>query len=184
MVDEFLTSVEEKLYTRIYNQYRDSIFRYIWARCNNEDIAIEITSNVFIKLFKNFHSIKFETVRAWLYTVARNGLVDYWRSKKTNVISADDEFWEINSSESEESSVEVVVSKDLQKELLKNVIKKCSPKDREILSLRIYDELSFFEISKVLKINEGDAKMRYYRAVKKVTQIIDKKNLKLILFLI
>ncbi|HOU75821.1 MAG TPA: RNA polymerase sigma factor [Candidatus Dojkabacteria bacterium] len=184
MVDEFLTYVEERLYTRIYNQYRDSIFRYVCARCNNEDIAIEITSNVFIKLFKNFHSINFETVRAWLYAVARNCLVDYWRSNKVNLVSADDEFWELNSSDSNENSVETEVKKELQKDMLKSVIKKCVPKDREVLSLRIYDELSFAEIAQILKLNEGEVKMRYYRAVKKITQIIDKKSIKLVFFLI
>ena len=184
MVEKTLTSEEERLYTRIYSDYRDSIFRYIFARTRNEDIAVEVTSNVFIKLFKNFHTINQVTVRAWLYAVARNALVDYWRKQKNNAISVDDEFWELNTDGVHDDSVEETVKNELQKEVLKKVISKFSGKDREILTLRIYDELQFDEIAEVVKLSEGSVKMKYYRAVEKIAPIVDKRTVKLVSLLI
>lgn len=77
-------SGDERAFTKLYETYYDPIFRYILARCGDVDIAEDITQTTFIKFFKNLNRWRDQGhgVRAYLYRIARNALIDYHRAQK------------------------------------------------------------------------------------------------------
>src|SRR5215472_6898380 len=63
----------------IYREYGDAVFRYTLRSVGNRELAEDVTSEVFLELYRNRDTVDAGKLPAWLFTVARNRLVDYWR---------------------------------------------------------------------------------------------------------
>jgi len=66
-------------FEKLYHAYVDAVFRYSVHCVGRREIAEEITSDVFLALYQNLERIDVRQLPAWLYTVARNRAMDYWR---------------------------------------------------------------------------------------------------------
>ena len=60
----------------LYKKYHEQIFRYIYQRMNDEELAFDITSQVFIKAMTNLHKYEYRGVpfASWLYRIAKSEL--------------------------------------------------------------------------------------------------------------
>ncbi len=67
-------------FERIYEQHFETVFRYVGCSVARRDIAEEITADAFLRLLRNGERVDESRLPAWLITVARNLIVDYWRS--------------------------------------------------------------------------------------------------------
>jgi RNA polymerase sigma-70 factor (ECF subfamily) len=174
--DYKLSKSEEVEYTKVYKEYRQDILRYVNSRVNSREIAVDMTSKIFIKLFTNWHGIEMETVRAWLYTVAKNELIDYYRAKKEKVSLTDIFYIDDSGNTTEKEAV-----KEIKKDKLRSAIQDLDEETQEIVTLKVYEELTFKEISKVLELKKGAVKMRYYRAIDQIDESLseaeDKKEI-------
>jgi RNA polymerase sigma-70 factor, ECF subfamily len=65
----------------IYRAHAEAIFRYALRLAGNRELAEDITSEVFLEVYRNQDFIQEERLPAWLYTVARNRAVDHWRKR-------------------------------------------------------------------------------------------------------
>ena len=72
-----------------YRDYVDAVFRYTLRSVGNRELAEDITSEVFLELYRNRDSVDAGKLPAWLFTVARNRSVDYWRKTATEQRYAD-----------------------------------------------------------------------------------------------
>ena len=70
-----------KGFEEIYQENVEAIFRFILRSVGRRDVAEDITGDVFVTLFENFDRMEKDQVVSWLYTVAKNRSVDYWRRK-------------------------------------------------------------------------------------------------------
>lgn len=93
-----MEELEEK-FNQIYDQYIDKIYRYIFLKVNSKDIAEDLTSETFLKYWQALNKKKEENSflnpiknnQAFLYEVARNLVIDYYRKKeKTKAVSLTD----------------------------------------------------------------------------------------------
>lgn len=161
---------KKKDYSKVYRSYRRPIMCYLYSRVRQKDVAVDLASQVFVKLWENWDKIKIKTVRAWLYTVARNTLIDYYRRYKYNL--------EINDEYSEDGNSDVVemnAQNKIQAQKVYKEIKNLKPKAKEIVLLRARDSMTFKEIATIMNLKEGSVKMLYYRSIKKLRRIIELK---------
>jgi RNA polymerase sigma-70 factor (ECF subfamily) len=63
----------------IYEKYAAAVFRYALKCVGRHDVAEDITSEVFLALHRHMSTVDIAQMPAWLYAVARNRAVDYWR---------------------------------------------------------------------------------------------------------
>jgi RNA polymerase sigma-70 factor, ECF subfamily len=63
----------------IYRKYAEAVFRYSWKRVGRRDVAEDITSEVFVSLHRNMADVDVGQLPGWLFAVAKNKTVDYWR---------------------------------------------------------------------------------------------------------
>ena len=70
-------------FTRIYEEYIDKIYRFVYVKVNSEEVAQDITSKVFMKGWEAFKSSEkgLENPKAFLYQVARNAVIDHYRAE-------------------------------------------------------------------------------------------------------
>ena len=72
------------MFEKIYSENYEKFFRYFLSKIRNYQDSEELLNNMFIKVSKhlaNFDSSK-SSVTTWLYTIANNLIIDYWRSNK------------------------------------------------------------------------------------------------------
>ena len=63
----------------IYGKYAGAVFRYALDVCGRRDVAEDITSEVFLTLYRNMADVDVSQLPAWLFAVAKNKAADYWR---------------------------------------------------------------------------------------------------------
>lgn len=157
-------------YGQLYDIYVDRIFRFIFFKVSTVEIAEDLTSEVFLKTWEyiNKTSSKIENINALLYRVARNRVIDYYRIKKRETTTSDEEYMErIQDKRNLEAETDVKVDlKNVEKYLehLKDV-------HREIIILKYIEEFSITEIAGILEKSKGNVRVVLHRAMKALKDI-------------
>jgi len=146
----------------LYEQYYDSIVRYIFIRINDQSEAENLGGDVFLKALQSLDSFKGRTeqMRAWLFRIAHNLVVDYLRkmSKRKTVSLSNVEV-------RDKVSTEETVETKLEMERLSNALKQLTPAQREVIGLRFFAGLSSDEVSKILGKSSGAVREMQHAAV-------------------
>ena len=155
----------------IYGRYEKKLLRYIkrLTDITNEE-AEDILQESFIKVWKNLNRIKHDTkLSSWLYRLVHNEVISRWRKRKKQrpLLELSD-----NLLHSIADDLEIT---QLPEEQLNQELKNISEKYREIVILKYFENMSYEEISDILKIPEGTVAIRLNRAKKEM-----KARLKLI----
>jgi RNA polymerase sigma-70 factor (ECF subfamily) len=72
----------------LYDSYIEGIYKFIFLKIFDKEIAEDLTSEVFMKALKKIHTFKQEgtnTFKSWIYTIAYNTIIDYTRKRKENI---------------------------------------------------------------------------------------------------
>lgn len=162
-----------KSFGELYELNVERIFRFVYLRTSHRQSAEDLTSDVFLKAagaIKRFDS-ESGNFTAWLYAIARNTIIDHYRTSKSTV---DLESIEVLPS-LEDLSLDLnnrMLLEKVQKQLLR-----LPPKEREVVMLRVWDGLSHREISELLGSSESAVKVAYLRGLRK----LQAKNITLLL---
>lgn len=145
----------------IYIAYSDKIFRYLYWHVSDVYVAEDLTSEVFLKVFKNLNKFKDGYLQAWIYRIAKNLLIDYYRSKKTSSLELAEEI-------SVDAELLEKLSKDENSKRLHQALVKLPDNLREVVILRFFEEMSSAQVGEVMNINEGNVRVLQFRALKKL----------------
>lgn len=177
---EGLVSTEEKIvqlaiegsqsaFAQLYRSNFRKIYRYIYFKMSDHAVAEDLTQEVFIKALGAIGSYRprqspFST---WLFGIAHNKVVDYYREKGRHQLTSLNE----NISENEGDPVSLA-EQSLQMGDLDLAIQKLAPAQREVISLRFGAELSIAEVAKVLGKREGTIKALQFNATAALKKIM------------
>jgi len=136
----------------LYEEYYDRIVRYIFVRINDQSEAENLGGDVFLRALQSLDSFRGrkEHMRAWLFKIAHNLIVDYVRkiSKRKHVSIDEVEI-------PDRLNVEEIVGKKLEVERLSKALKQLTPAQREVIGLRFFAGLSSAEVGKMLGKSSG-----------------------------
>lgn len=151
---------------KLYDIYIKSIYDFVYYKTFNKETAEDITSLVFMKAWKNIAQFREESFVAWLYSIARNAVIDHYRRNRENLDIED--FWDIADQKDMLSQVDI----DLKIGDIKKAMQSLSTTEREILIMRFWLDLSFKEIAERLNKNEGAVKMALSRTLNNLRSTI------------
>jgi RNA polymerase sigma-70 factor (ECF subfamily) len=160
-------------FQRIYEDMYAPVYRYLYGRTKNKDLADDFVQTVFLKFFESLHRLKpNDTPLRFLFTVARNTLIDYWRKKKEILLAEDEkEVFAVIPDKRPNQEAEYA-----QNELSKNVqdyLSCLNEDDREVIVLKYYSGLPAKDIAVIMKISEEAVRQRQFRVLKKLKVIIE-----------
>ncbi|MCR4263713.1 MAG: RNA polymerase sigma factor [Candidatus Roizmanbacteria bacterium] len=157
---------------KLYMKYIDSIYRFLYIRTGyHPEEAEDLTEAVFYKAWQHIEHFEGngEYVKAWLFTIARNKLTDYYRSsKKTSEV---DEGIPDESQKPDESTYNLILRDDIKKVLLS-----VTPDQRELITLKFIEELSNHEIAQILGKREDAIRQQQKRALLRLKQLLKQKG--------
>ena len=167
-------------YNHLVYRYKDRLFNYIYQFVHDVDLAEDLLQDTFIKLYTHKHSYKeIAKFSTWIYTVAGNFAKTQLRKTKRRKTYANSElvFEESEFIIKDESSVPhtELLKQNFKKEL-QACLKILPLNFRTIIILRDIQELSYDEISKIIKLPLGTVKSRINRARLKLYECLKNKG--------
>ena len=148
----------------LYDAYINKIYRFIYYKTHHKETAEDLTSRTFMKALEKIKTFDADkgAFSTWLYQIARNNVIDFYRTKKSDIDIND--VWDLSSSDNIERDAEM-----RQKiEKLESYLAKLPNEQREIIVLRVWEGLSHREISEIMGKSEAGCKMMYVRALKEL----------------
>ncbi|MBU3127228.1 MULTISPECIES: RNA polymerase sigma factor [Clostridium] len=155
----------------IYKYYKE-IYAYIYKQTLNKELSMDLTQEIFINMLQsisNYDEGK-AAFRTWLYKIATNKLMDYYRSRnyKYNTIVMSINDYDLH--DTEDFTINIENKQEAQNII--NIVNRFDASSQLILRLKIFAQYTFLEISEVLNISESTVKTRYYSIIKKVKIIL------------
>ena len=153
---------------QLYDIYAVAIYKFVFYKTMHKETAEDLTSKVFFKVLEKLETFNSEksSFRTWLYTVARNTVIDHYRTQKKN--KNIDDVWDLSSKE----KVDDIVENRMQLEKVQEALKDLKIEQREIVLLRVWQGMSYKEIAEVTGSTEAACKMSYSRSMKIVKENI------------
>lgn len=150
---------------------------FIYSMCKEYYTAEELTQETFFQAFKSFGSYKGKSdIFTWLASIAKHTYYKYMKKNKKTFESLDfDKVAEMYIENEMCDSPETSYIKNELKCAARRIVKKLPQKYKDVVVLRVYAELSFAEIAKALDINEGSAKVIYFRAKKMLKEEFERE---------
>lgn len=165
----------KKDFEKFYNDHLDRIYRFVFFRCHDCELAEDLVSEIFLKALNHFDD--FDEARgksAWLMTIAKNHLANYWRDHKATIsLTVTDEDGE--EGEAEFLGIKQALaawqrSKDTS--LVYELLAKIEPGEAEIVTMHYLFGYSYLEIAEMRGISAGAIKVAAHRALKKLRKFL------------
>lgn len=166
---ERLKKGDKKAAEEIFNHFSPLIYRFFLARTSKRELSQDLMQDVFVKLISKIETFNNESghFSAWLWQIARNTLIDYFREKKEISFSDAPEGIEDNYKTEDKTERNIIVKEVLE------VVKNFNVEDQEIFTLHYISDLSYKEISRITGKSEGALRVAIHRITKKVKDIVN-----------
>ncbi|MDP6575523.1 MAG: RNA polymerase sigma factor [Candidatus Peribacteraceae bacterium] len=154
-------------YSKIYDHYFNQIYRYAALRVPSE-VAEDLVAEIFVKAWEKLHMFKEQKgvpFGAWLFRIARNEIIDTYRTSKTWE-EIDDALVDTD----KENRADTEANRMFLLKIVREAMDKLPRRYYDILSLCFIADLSHEEAAKVLRCSEGSVRVLKFRALKKLKE--------------
>lgn len=180
LVQQYIAGDELAL-SKLVERHQSRIYGFIYSKLNDRDLCDDIFQDTFIKVIRTLKTKTYNEegkFLPWVIRIAHNLIVDHYRKNKKMPMTRETETYSIfefikdTSSTVEGRMITEQVEVDLQR-----LIEELPSDQKEVLVMRMYDDLSFKEISEQtgVSINTALGRMRY--ALMNLRKLIDKNQI-------
>ncbi len=148
----------------VYDRYAPRIYRYIFHRLGQTNVAEDLTSEVFLRFLRA--RVTPDNLLAYLYRSAHNIIVDYLRQNPKLLEPIDERLAAERDDPVQHAELEV------ERMRVRRAILRLSPDQQQVIVLRYLEELSNAEIGRVLGKNEGAVKALQHRALANLRNLL------------
>ena len=159
---------DENSYIELVNRYRDKLINFVYNYIGDFEISEDIVQDTMVKLYQKKHYYKeINKFSTWLYTIAKNLAFTEFRKKKQrkitllSQISKDDRPYDIPSDQPE---TDQEIQSEITNIIIRRAIDALPEKFKEVINMCDIDQLSYEEISSIIKVPIGTVKSRINRA--------------------
>ena len=166
---------ETEAFGLIYDRYVDTVFRFVYFRVGNRQLAEDLTSDTFLRALKRIGSFTWQgrDLGAWLVTIARNLVADHFKSGRYRLeVTTGDVLDADREDRGPEGSPESAVVDHITNVALLTAVKQLNPEQQECIVLRFLQGFSVAETAQTMGKNEGAIKALQYRAVRALARLL------------
>jgi len=164
-------------FENIVKDYIKLVYFFAKKSLSKQEDVDDAVQDTFAKAMKQYDNFTFKTegeLKSWLLTICRHTIIDGYRSNKSNgyAISLDEHEIDVPDDNNLEEWLEEEISKKEDIHHVTKELQSMKADEQEIIKLRIYEEMGFKQIAGALDISEATAKMRFYRAISKLKEVV------------
>ena len=161
---------ESSAFGLLYDHYQPMIYRFVAVKVSQREDAEDLTHQVFMSAWENMHSYRQRgfPFSSWLYRIARNRIVDHYRTKKADLplesVAEDVTALLVHSTIPLEHHFEI--------ERVLTALHELRPDYQDVILMRFVEELSIKETAAALEKSEGAVKLLQHRALKELKALL------------
>ena len=180
LVKNYIAGDENALAVLI-NRHQSKLYGFIYSKVGDRDLTDDIFQDTFIKVIKTLKSNSYNEegkFLPWVMRIAHNLIIDHFRRNKKMPLFRETEEFSIFSIMSDQSlTIENQLITEQVEQDLKRIIQELPEDQREVVLMRMYQDLSFKEIAELtgVSINTALGRMRY--ALLNMRKVIDKHQI-------
>lgn len=159
---------ERTAFDQLVRRHQQGVWRIVRRYIKRDADAADVTQLVFVRAFKGIVAFRgASSVRSWLYRIAINCSLSWIRDHRHETASeiAEDALTEAHPGPER-------IAGDQDNAQLRAAIAQLPPKQKLVLELRVFDDLSFREVAELAECSENTAKVNFHYAVKRLRDIL------------
>lgn len=154
-------------FTKLWSDFSEPLKKFISKRISNENDVEDVLQEVSLKVYKSIDDLKdIERITSWIYTIARNAVIDYYRKHSNHSQSA-----QIPENLINEETDDVSANKEIAS-CLTAMINVLPEKYKEAILLTEFENYTQKELSEKIGLSLSGAKSRVQRARKQLKEIL------------
>ena len=166
MVD-LAKSGDGEAFARLYEAYFDRVYRFIFFRVTDAQIAEDLASQVFLKAWEHLQRYNPDgPFLAWLYAIARNAVIDNYRTRKKTV-SLDEA-----PIATRDDKLDDRMQSEFEKQSLQAAIQRLTPEQQEVITLSFIAQYDTAEIARHMGKSEGAIRALQMRALQALARVM------------
>jgi RNA polymerase sigma-70 factor (ECF subfamily) len=180
LVKNYIGGDENALATLI-SRHESKIYGFIYSKIADRDVSDDIFQDTFIKVIKTLKTNSYNEegkFLPWVMRIAHNLVIDHFRKNKKMPMYRETEEFSIFSvmTDGAPNIESKIITEQVEKDL-RRIIEELPPDQKEVLTMRVYDDLSFKEIADLtgVSINTALGRMRY--ALLNLRKVIEKNKI-------
>ena len=156
----------------LYDHYHAMIYRFVMIKVGRREEAEDITHQVFLSAWQNVRTYKHKgyPFSSWLYRIARNQVIDHYRSRKgrndVSIEKADPEAFGV------ETDYAGNLTAKLELEKVRSAVGRLKPDYQDVIILRFVEDMSLKESAAALGKSEGAVKLLQHRAIRELKKAL------------
>ena len=153
----------------IYEKSRLDIFRYLYYRVGDKQVAEDLTSEVFIRMIRSIqdYRTKNASIEAWLYQIARNLAIDHHRKMRVrDHVPLEENLMDDN------GSVDETIENNLTSDTLVKALALLNDDQREVIVLRFVNSLPIAQVAQLMHKSEDAIKGLQRRGLTALREIL------------
>lgn len=171
----------EKALEYIIERHQRKVYSFIYSKVNDRDITDDIFQDTFVKVIKTLKSNSYNEEGkfvSWVLRIAHNLVIDYFRHSNKMPMQRDTEESSVFSliTDKSQNIESLLIKENIESDVVK-ILEELPEDQKEILKMRIFDDLSFKEISEIKKISINTALGRMRYAILNLRKIIEKNQI-------
>ena len=128
----------------IYTFYFNDIYRFLLSLCRNHHTAEDLVQETFLRAYLHVENYDNESIKSWLFTVAHNAFIDYYRKEKRTEVKKQSFFSRLFDKRNTPEEA-VVIHEDIQEII--NLLEGLPEKQKYAVLLHDFHDLSYLEAS-------------------------------------
>lgn len=171
-----LKSRDKEAFIQVYDENVKDIHRFVYFKVGNKEEANDLTSMTFLKAWNHIQNNSLEdgkTLRALLYKIARNAIIDYYRESGNKLaVSLDDEENPIEIADEQEDT-QGKLDREADLELIRKKLPLLKEEYREVVIMRFINDLTLEEIADISGKTKGNIRVILHRALKALRELVE-----------
>jgi RNA polymerase sigma-70 factor (ECF subfamily) len=166
-------SGDSDAFARIYDAYVERVYRYIYFRVTDDTAAEDLTSQVFLKAWESLdrYQIGSSPYIAWLYTIARNLVIDHYRTNKETVNLEDAVHLTADGPSPDDE-----VQGRFELQAMRDALQFLTDEQQQVLILRFIAGLSTENVAEIMEKREGAIRALQMRALQTLSKYMQEKE--------
>lgn len=169
-----MEETRQQQFLEAYDTYADDIFRFCLVKMRNRDEALDVMQETFTRTWEYLAQDKtIDNIRAFLYQVARNKIIDWSRKRKADSL---DTIMEAGVEFGDENDAVEASEQKIDAEFLVSLLDELPSKYRDVLYFRYVEDLSIQEISDVIGKRENTVSVTIHRGMQKLEELYNQQH--------
>lgn len=166
------------VFDEVLEEYYRYILKFVAKQVTNIENAKDLTQEIFMKAYNNYskYDIKRASVKTWLFAIANNQIINYWKSSYFNKRSIFEfDFDKLQGSD--DDVLEAIIQEEDVRVILILMKKSLNKRNFRIMNLYFFSELSTKEISEILEMNQKTVSNVISLSIKKIKEKLEDERI-------